>query len=64
MEQANFEKLRVYQQSLLFVDQIYGITKKFPREEIYSLTQQLQRAAISVPLNIAEGQGRSSKAEN
>ena len=63
-EQTNFEKLRVYQQSLGLVKILYKITKDFPKEELYGLTSQLRRAATSVSLNIAEGQGRSSRMEN
>ncbi len=43
--------------------EIYQVTKRFPREEIYGLTAQMRRSAVSVPSNIAEGQGRASKGE-
>lgn len=52
-----FEELKVYQKSLDFVDDVYSITKKFPKEEIYGLTSQYKRASVSIPLNIAEGAG-------
>ena len=47
-----------------FRKEIYSITKKFPREEVYCLTNQLRRAAISIHSNIAEGYGRYSFKEN
>lgn len=55
------KKLVAWQKSMNLVETIYELTRKFPREEIYGLTSQLRRAAISVPSNIAEGAaGRSS----
>ncbi len=57
----DFEKLDVYQEALKFVEEIYSMTKAFPREELYGVTSQLRRAATSMPINIAEGAGRYHK---
>jgi four helix bundle protein len=59
----NFRDLIAWQKAMDLVIEIYEITKKFPREEIYGLTSQLRRAAVSIPSNIAEGQARFSKRE-
>lgn len=55
----NFEKLNVYQKSLDFVDNVYFLVKSFPKEELYGLSSQYKRAALSISLNIGEGQGSS-----
>jgi four helix bundle protein len=55
----NFEKLSVYQKSLDFVDHVYFLVKSFPKEELYGLSSQYKRAALSISLNIGEGQGSS-----
>ena len=55
--------LNVWQESMQLVKDIYSVTATFPREEIYTLTSQMRRAAISVPSNIAEGVARTSNKE-
>lgn len=52
-----FEDLKVYQKSILFIDNVYEVTSRFPKEENYRLTSQFIRAATSIALNIAEGSG-------
>lgn len=54
------EKLRIYQETLELVKLIYKLCRKFPKEELFSLTDQLKRATSSILLNIAESQGRST----
>ena len=56
-----FRNLNVYTQSKELVKQIYELLKKFPREEQFALSDQLRRAVISIPSNIAEGSGRNSQ---
>jgi four helix bundle protein len=56
----NYKELKVWQKTRLLVKEIYLLTEKFPLSEKYSLASQMQRAAISVPANIAEGAGRST----
>ncbi|MGE0375522.1 MAG: four helix bundle protein [Planctomycetaceae bacterium] len=59
MSQINsYRDLLVWQKSMLLVKQVYRITLTFPREEVYGLTSQMRRAAVSIPSNIAEGHGR------
>src|SRR5712692_4805031 len=55
--------LIAWQKSMDLVVAVYEITKSFPKEELYGLTSQIRRAAVSIPANIAEGQGRRSKPE-
>lgn len=63
MNTQGFKGLIVWQKAYEFVLEIYKITKKFPKEELYSLTSQLQRAVISIPANIAEGYERQYNKE-
>ena len=55
--------LKVWQESMNLVVEIYKITNHFPKEELYALTSQMKRSALSIPSNIAEGAGRNGKAE-
>lgn len=61
MFEYNFEKLEVWKLALEAIREIKKVTKKFPVEEKYILTDQIRRAVLSVALNIAEGFGRQSK---
>ncbi len=60
MNDFYYRKLKVYHKALDVVTRVYRLTNQFPQQETFSLTNQLQRAAISVPSNIAEGMGRFS----
>ena len=51
----NFQDLRIWQIGIEVVKDIYILTKKFPKEELYGLTSQMRRSAVSIPSNIAEG---------
>jgi four helix bundle protein len=55
--------LLVWQEAMEMVQDVYRVTKEFPKEEIYALTAQMRRSAISVPSNIAEGAGRTGSKE-
>jgi four helix bundle protein len=54
----NFRDLKIWQRGVQLVEDIYQNTRNFPKEEVYGLTGQLRRAAVSIPSNIAEGFGR------
>src|ERR1700686_2110288 len=59
----SYRDLVAWQKAMKFVTAIYEVTQRFPSEERYGLTNQLRRASVSVPSNIAEGQARFSKKE-
>ena len=61
IEIFDFEKLKVYQKSLDFIDCVYALTDQFPAKETYNLTLQFKRAANSISLNIGEGSGGTRK---
>jgi|SRR3989344_702745 len=67
MERASsinsYKDLEIWQRSKIFAVSLYKATQNFPSSEVYSLTNQMRRAAISIPSNIAEGFRRKSKLE-
>jgi four helix bundle protein len=63
MGEAGYEKLLAWQKADEFAYQIYLATKVFPKEELYGMTSQIRRAALSVPTNIVEGYARQGKNE-
>ena len=63
MTTQTYKDLIVWQRSVALAEEIYKLSKTFPEEELYGLTSQIRRAAVSVPSNIAEGHGRQSTAE-
>jgi four helix bundle protein len=58
-----YQDLIAWQKAIALVTEIYKASSSFPRDEMYGLASQLRRAAVSVPSNIAEGQGRASTGE-
>ncbi len=63
MKIKSYKDLNIWKRSVGVVEDIYKITKNFPREEIYGLASQLRRSAVSIPSNIAEGFARFSNKE-
>ena len=63
MKLKNYQDLIAWQKSMDLVEEVYRSSRDFPREEIYGLTGQIRRAAVSIPSNIAEGQGRRTTAD-
>ncbi len=59
----SFEELIIWQESRKFTNKIYNLTRGFPQEELYGLTSQIRRAAVSVMSNIAEGFDRRTTKE-
>jgi four helix bundle protein len=59
----SYRELIVWQRAMELTVAVYRLTREFPKEELYSLTSQIRRAAVSIPSNIAEGQGRGSTRE-
>ncbi len=63
MMELSHKKLVVWKKSIDLVKEIYTLTSEFPSAELYGITSQLRRSAVSIPSNIAEGSARSSIAE-
>ena len=63
MLKLNHKKLDVWQAGINFTMKIYELTNNFPKSELYGLSSQIRRAAVSVPSNLAEGAARKSKQE-
>ena len=60
---SDYKDLLVWQKSMDLAQVVYAITKAFPKDELYGLTSQMRRCAVSIPSNIAEGSNRSSNKE-
>ena len=60
MGRHNFKKLNIWKNAMQLSNDVFKITKDFPKEEVYSLTSQINRSVVSVASNIAEGSSRSS----
>ena len=58
---AKYQELRIWEESMVLAQEVYGLTNTFPREETYGLVAQMRRASVSIPSNIAEGYGRGGK---
>ncbi len=60
---AGYRELKVWQQGMEITREIYKLTAGFPKDELYGLTSQIRRCAVSIPSNIAEGHSRDSQRE-
>ena len=63
MAVQSYRELIAWQKAMDFVAEVYRVTRKFPKDEMYGVTSQLRRAGVSIPSNIAEGQGRQTTGE-
>jgi four helix bundle protein len=59
----SYKDLQVWQRGMDLVKRIYELTRGFPQKEVYALSNQMQRAAVSIPANVAEGHARNSTRE-
>ena|ERR1017187_2921215 len=60
---AGYRELKVWRLAMELAEDVYKLCAEFPRNDVYGLTSQMQRAAVSIPSNIAEGQARNSSKE-
>ena len=60
---ANYKELIVWQKAMTLTEEIYRIVKFLPKEELFGLSDQMRRAAVSIPSNIAEGHGRNTNGD-
>ena len=63
MKSSNYKELKVWQKAMDLTVEVYKLVKLLPKEETYAMSDQMRRAVVSIPSNIAEGQGRNSDKE-
>jgi four helix bundle protein len=63
MQASRYQDLIAWQKAISLVKKVYEVTGSFPQKETFGLTSQMRRSAVSIPSNIAEGQGRSTRGE-
>jgi len=63
MKVKTYQELIVWQKAMDLIESVYKVSRAFPREEVYALTSQIRRAAVSIASNIAEGQGRRTTSD-
>ena len=63
MKVKTYQELVVWQKAMDLIESVYKVSRTFPREEVYALTSQIRRAAVSIASNIAEGQGRRTTSD-
>lgn len=63
MQTSDYKRLKVWQKAMDLTEEVYRLVRLLPREETYALSDQLRRAVVSMPSNIAEGHGRGSDKE-
>jgi four helix bundle protein len=63
MSVKDYKELIVWQKAMLVAEQVYVLVKKLPKEELFALSDQMRRCAVSIPSNIAEGQERNTTAD-